>query len=89
MCRWCAETGGPSPLADLARKRGRIGELAESTGIAALVLRRAAVADGSLTLDQAIAVANDLGIPVVELSLAHVSARSRARRAAARRAGAA
>ena len=88
-CRWCSSTGGISPLADLARKRGRIGELAESTGIAALVLRRAAVADGTLTVCQAVRIARYLGCGVAELSIEHVTERSRARAAAARRAGAA
>ena len=86
-CRWCSSTGGAiSPIADLARKRGALGGLAERTEIAVEVLRRAAVADGSLTLDQAIAVANDLGCKVVELSLAHATAQARNRRAAAARA---
>ena len=89
-CRWCAECREPSPIADHARKRGAIGELARATGISALVLRRSAVADGTLSVDQAVAVALDLGCKVEALSLSHAAAKARARRAAAaRKAGAA
>ena len=82
-CRWCAECRSPSPIAEHASKPGAISELARATGVSAMVLRRAATADGTLSLDQAVAVARELGCDVATLSLEESAGKARARRAAA------
>ena len=83
-CRWCREVGAPSPLAELARERGALRRVAIDLEINVAVLRRAAVGDGVLSVDQAVAVAREIGVRPEDLSIEHAAARARARRAAAR-----